>query len=235
MGSGESPELGLQGRGSQMGMKNRKQAATRFQQEQTPGARAAPEPSRPGALSPAWPTADPAHLSPNHVLLSTPITAALERGPRERALSQSCFAQVPSPWNQRLQTQGGLTQSQQPALCSVHLSPQTPSPRGRGGPAHPTPWPCSRGAEYKLTRQSSTWEHTNVCVFPEPWLRPAEPGSSWSRGRYSHPAELLSAPRPRSTGSARAGGLADTDPGRGQARAPGVRAAPLNASLAESR
>lgn len=142
MGSGESPELGLPGRGSQIGMKNRKRAATGFQREQTPGARAAPVPSRHGAVSPAWLTAEPGlPLPADHVLLSTPITGAGERGPRRKGavpvllclspISMESVSQRPKP----RETHAVPTAST--VFCSPLTSDLESKRQGRPCPPHP--------------------------------------------------------------------------------------------------
>lgn len=142
MGSGESPELGLQGRGSQIGMKNRKRAATGFQREQTPGARAAPVPSRHGAVSPAWPTTEPARLSLQTTSSSAPpITGAGERGLRRKGtvpdllclspISTESVSQRPKP----RETHAVPTAST--VFCSPLTSDLESKRQGRPCPPHP--------------------------------------------------------------------------------------------------
>lgn len=119
-----SPELGFQGRGSRMGMKNRKRAATSFQQEQTPGGRVQTWGSQPCLAQ-----SRPSHLSPQN-----PITVALVRGPRRKARPRPA---LPISMESQLLGVGdhkpGMAHAvPQPAPCSVHRSPQIPSP------PHPT-------------------------------------------------------------------------------------------------
>lgn len=185
MGSGDSPELGLQGRQPD-GNKNRKWAATRFQRKQTLDSR-----SEGSTCAQQASGSQPclAHLSPQTTSPSAPHHRCPRARPEEKGRCPSPACPSPISLESEATSPGDDSCSPDSQPCVLFIAHLRPRAQRQGGPA-PHPWPCSQCAEYKLTRQSSSWEHTNVCVFPEPWLRPAEPARSWSRGRSSHPGEM---------------------------------------------
>lgn len=99
-------------------------------------------PSRHGAVSPAWPTAEPGPPLPaDHVLLSTPITGAGERGPRRKGavpdvlclspISMESVSQRPKP----RETHAVPTAST--VFCSPLTSDLESKRQGRPCPPHP--------------------------------------------------------------------------------------------------
>lgn len=154
-GQRERPEPAARARAARRDGKQ-EAGGPRFHQEGAPGGQrlcpagegltAAPGPQqRPSCLSPrtraTWSSVPP-HWCPraqprrNGRPQSTPEHPALQR--------------VPSPWKQcpRPQTQGttlAVPTASRNCVLSIHLSPQTLSPNGRGGPAQTpsaAPWPC---------------------------------------------------------------------------------------------